>query len=249
MNLRMMMAALALAGGCAQMPSGKDVTILSAGAVEPGLDAALAQFRKTSGNGAAVSFNTAPQIRERIAKGEKFDVVVVPPAVMDAFAKDGRVGSERVMLGSVGQGVAVHPSTPVPDVSSVEALKRALSEADAVVYNRATGGQYIDGMLKKIGVYPDIERKTVRYESAGEVMQHLAKGGRREIGFGPIPEIMMYTKKGVRYVGPLPAEVQQKNAYVASMMREAANPDGAGALLRFLASPAAKAALAAGGVE
>ena len=126
---------------------------------------------------------------------------------------------------------------------------RALSEADAVVYNRATGGQYIDGMLKKIGVYPDIERKTVRYESAGEVMQHLAKGGRREIGFGPIPEIMMYTKKGVRYVGPLPAEVQQKNAYVASMMREAANPDGAGSLLRFLASPAAKAALAAGGVE
>jgi hypothetical protein len=29
-----------------------------------------------------VTFNTAPQIRERIEKkGEKFDVVIVPPAV------------------------------------------------------------------------------------------------------------------------------------------------------------------------
>lgn len=222
------------------------LAILSAGAVEPGLRAALALYEKK----AAVTFNTAPQIRERLEKkGEKFDVVVVPRAVMEAFAQAGRVEPERTMLGRVGQGIAVRPGAPVPDVSSVETIKRALLEADSVVFNRATGGQYIESMLRKIGVYDTIERKTTRYASAGEVLQHLLEGRGRELGFAPITEIMLYKGKGLRFAGPLPAEVQQYNAYVASPMRGAANPEGAAALVRFLDTAPAKAALAAGGVE
>ena len=59
----------------------------------------------------------------------------------------------------------------------------------------------------------------------------------------------MYKEKGLRFVGPLPAEVQQHNSYVASPMRGAANAQAAAALVRFLGSAPAKAALAAGGVE
>src|SRR5581483_11979871 len=124
---------------CAAPPSASErVTVLSAGAVETGLQAALELYGKSSGRNVAALYNTAPQIRERIAKGEQYDVVVVPP-------------------GSVGQGVAVRAGAPLPDLSSVEAMSRALREADAVVFNRATGGQYIESMLKKIGVYGDIE--------------------------------------------------------------------------------------------
>jgi molybdate transport system substrate-binding protein len=137
----------------------------------------------------------------------------------------------------------------VPDVSNVEALKRAMLEAESVVFNRATGGQYIESMLRKIGVYDQIEKKTTRYASAGEVMAHLLKGKGREIGFAPMTEIMLYKEKGLRFVGPLPAEVQQHNAYVAAPMRGAANAQAAAALVKFLGTPAAKAALAAGGVE
>jgi molybdate transport system substrate-binding protein len=220
--------------------------VLSAGAVEPGVRAALARYDKK----VAVTFNTAPQIRERIEKkGEKFDVVIVPPAVMDAFAEAGRVESERAMLGRVGQGIAVRPGAPVPDISSVEAMKRALLEAESVVFNRATGGQYIESMLRRIGVYGQIESKTTRYASAAEVMDHLLKGQGREVGFAPITEITLYKEKGLRFVGPLPAEVQHYNAYVASPMRGTPNAPAAAALVKFLGTPAAKAALASGGVE
>jgi molybdate transport system substrate-binding protein len=226
--------------------SAQQVALLSAGAVEPGLRAALALYQGK----VAVTFNTAPQIRERIEKkGEKFDVVIVPPAVMDAFAEAGRVEPERVMLGRVGQGIAVRPGAPVPDVSTLDAMKRALLEAESVVFNRATGGQYIESMLRKIGVYDQIEKKTTRYASAGEVMDHLLKGKGREVGFAPMTEIMLYRGKGLRFVGPLPGEVQRYNAYVASPMRAAADPRAAAALVRFLGTPAAKAALAGGGVE
>lgn len=222
------------------------LAILSAGAVEPGLRAALALYPgKTT-----VIFNTAPQVRERIEnKGERYDVVVVPPAVMDAFAQAGRVEPARAMLGRVGQGIAVRPDAPAPDIASVEAMKRALLEADSVVFNRATGGQYIESMLRRIGVYDAIERKTTRYASAAEVMNHLLQGKSREVGFAPITEIMLYREKGLRYVGPLPAEVQQYNAYVASPMRGAAHAQAAAALVRFLGTPPARAALISGGVE
>jgi molybdate transport system substrate-binding protein len=224
----------------------QEVSILSAGAVEPGLRAAFALYDKKT----TVTFNTAPQIRERVEKkGEKYDVVVVPPAVMDAFAEAGRVEPDRVMLGRVGQGLAVRPGVPVPDVSTVDAMKRALLEAESVVFNRATGGQYIESMLRKIGVYDQIEKKTTRYASAGDVMDHLLKGKGREIGFAPMTEIRLYEPKGLRFVGPLPPEVQHYNAYVASPMRGAAGAQAAADLVRFLGTAPAKAALAAGGVE
>jgi molybdate transport system substrate-binding protein len=237
---------LAAVTGIAQA---QEISVLSAGAVEPGLRAALALYEKESGKKIPVMFNTAPQIRERVEKGEKFDVVIVPPAVMDAFAEAGRVEAERVMLGRVGQGIAVRPGAPVPDVSSVEAMKRALLEAESVVFNRATGGQYIESMLRKIGVYDQIEKKTTRYASAAQVMDHLLKGKGREVGFAPMTEIMLYKDKGLRFVGPLPAEVQQYNSYVASAMRGGANSEAAAALVKFLGTPQAKAALASGGVD
>ena len=224
----------------------QDLTVLSAGAVEPGLRAAL----KAYGKPVSVTFNTAPQIRERVEKkGETHDVVVVPPAAMDAFAEAGRVEAARVTLGKVGQGIAVRPGAPVPDISSLEAMKRALLDAESVVFNRATGGQYIESMLRKIGVYDQIEKKTTRYASAAEVMEHLLKGKGRELGFAPMTEIMLYKEKGLRFVGPLPAEVQQHNTYVASPMRGAKNAQGAADLVRFLGTPAARAALVSGGVE
>jgi molybdate transport system substrate-binding protein len=250
--MRLFIAMLSLAGlaGCAHQPGGAQLSVLSAGAVEPGLRSAIEHFERDTGRKVAVTFNTAPQIRERVEqKGELFDVVVVPPGPMDAFAKAGKVSGARVTLGAVGQGVAVRPGARVPDISSVEAMKRSLVQADAVVFNRATGGQYIEGMLKKIGVYDDIEKKTTRYASAFEVMDHLLKGSGNEVGFAPITEIMIYTKKGLRFVGPLPAAVQQRNVYVASPMSGAKNPQGAAELVRFLATPEAKRALVAGGVD
>jgi molybdate transport system substrate-binding protein len=106
----------------ADSSAAQDATVLSSGAVEPGLRAALAAYRKESGKTIKVTFNTAPQIRERVErKGETFDVVIVPPAVMDAFAQAGRVEAERVTLGRVGQGIAVRPGAQAPDISSVEA--------------------------------------------------------------------------------------------------------------------------------
>src|SRR5439155_12170060 len=116
-----------------------EIRVLSAGAVEPGLRAAAA-FQKQSGHTVNITFNTAPEIRKRIAGGEAFDVVIAPPAALDEFA--GKVAADRANLGRVGLGVAVRPGAAVPDISSGEALKRSVLAAESIVFNRASSGIY-----------------------------------------------------------------------------------------------------------
>ena len=107
-------------------------------------------------------------------------------------------------MGRVGLGVAVRPGAPVPDISSSEALKRSVLQAESIVFNRASTGIYLENLLKKMGVYEQVEAKTTRYPDAAAVMEHLLKGKGKEFGFGPITEILLQREKGLKLVGPLP---------------------------------------------
>jgi molybdate transport system substrate-binding protein len=54
---------------------------------------------------------------------------------------------------------------------------------------------------------------------------------------------------GLDVVGPLPAEIQKVTVFSAGMSSTSAEPDTARALIKFLASPAAAAAIAKTGIE
>lgn len=239
--------------GCAlllaQVARSAEIRVLSAGAIEPGLQAAAAAYRKETGVEIRVAFATAPQLRKRIADGEVAEVVIAPPAVIEEFSRAGKVAELRTGVGRVGLGVAVRPDAPVPDLSSTAALQRAVLEAESLVFNRASTGLYFENLLRKLGLYEQVQAKTVRYPDGASVMEHVLGGKGREIGFGPITEILLYRDKGLRLVGPLPAEVQNFTAYTAAPMSGAANAEAAGAFVRYLATPAAKARFVAAGIE
>lgn len=226
-----------------------EITVLSGGAVEPGLKAATAVFEKESGHAVKITFNTSPQIAKRVAGGDTFDVVIAPPAAIKEFAKAGKVDDGGVTLGRVGSGIAVRPGAPVPDISSAEAIKRAVLEAESIVFNRASTGIYIENMLKKMGVYEQIESKTTRYPDAFAVMEHVAKGKGGELAFGPITEILLFRDKGVRLVGPLPPEIQNYTSYVAVPMSAGSSKEVAQAYVRFLGGPTGKPLFVAAGIE
>jgi molybdate transport system substrate-binding protein len=226
-----------------------DITVLSAGAVEPGLRAAAAVYAKQSGNAVKITFNTAPEIRKRVEGGEAFDVVIAPPAALDGFAGAGKLASDRVDLGRVGLGVAVRPGMEAPDISSTEALKRSVLQADSIVFNRASTGIYLENLFKKMGIYDQILPKTTRYPDAGAVMDHVLGGKGREIGFGPVTEILLQRDRGLRLVGPLPPDIQNYTSYSAAPMSAAAHADLARAFVRYLGGSDSKALFAAAGVD
>jgi molybdate transport system substrate-binding protein len=226
-----------------------EITVLSGGAVEPGLHSASAAFEKQTGHHVKITFNTTPQIVKRLAAGEKFDVIVAPPQNIEAFSKEGKVESTGVNIGRVGLGVAVRPGAPAPDLASVEGLKRSITEADSLVFNRASTGIYFENLLKKWGVYEQVEPKTTRYADGASVMEHALKGKGREIAFGAITEILLYKEKGLRFVGPLPAEVQNYTSYVAVPMNGGSNAELARTFVQYLGSPAGKKLFVAAGIE
>jgi molybdate transport system substrate-binding protein len=227
-----------------------EVTVLSAGAVEPGLVAAAELFRKKTGHEVTIRFATAPVIRQRIGGGEATDVVLAPPAVIADLAKSGTLDVQgQVNVGRVGVGVAVRANAPVPDIASADALKRSVLEAESVVYNQASTGTYVERLLQRLGVADELKTRTRRYPDGDAVMAHLIKGTGRELGFGAITEIMLHTDKGLRFVGPLPGDVQNYTSYAAVVMPGAANQAGARELLQFLQSPEARNAFAAKGIE
>jgi molybdate transport system substrate-binding protein len=102
----------------------------------------------------------------------------------------------QVPLGKVGVGVGVREGAPAPDIASTQALKKALLDAEAVVYNTASSGAYVEDMLKKIGVFDEIQGKLVRLFDGNAVMRRLVEGKGKEFGFGGITDIVLNRDKG-----------------------------------------------------
>ena len=244
-------AVLALVAGVllGQTVAAAEITVLSAGAVEPGLRAAAAAFEKQTGHVVKISFANAPQVRARVAGGEMCDVVIVPPAILDELAQAGKVEKERVTLGRVGMGVAVRAGAPTPDISTEESLKRSVLAADTVLFTRGSSGVYFESLLKKMGVYEQVEGRITRYDDGASVFERVLKGKGNEVSFGQMTEIRLHRDEGLRLVGPLPAPVQNYTTYAGAAMMARSNAETARAFVRHLASPAGKALFAAAGIE
>ena len=251
MNRRSLSIATVLLACCAQAALAAQISVLSAGAIEPGIRPALAAFEKASGHSINLTFATAPQIRQRIEAGTVVDVLIAPPALLDELEQAAKLGADRtqrVPIGRVGLGVAVRPGAALPDISNAEAVKRAVLEADSLVFNRASTGLYFEALLRKMSLDAQALPKSTRYPDGASVMEHVLHGKGREIGFGAITEIVLLRDRGLRLVGPLPPELQNFTAYAATVMK-APPSDEAQALLRHLASAAMKAAYAAAGID
>lgn len=244
---------LAITAVLSLMPMGAtalaaEITVLSAGAIEPGLKAAAAAFDKQTGHVSKMTFNTAPELRKRLETKLEFDVVIAPPAVIGEFAGASKLAETRANVGRVGMGVAVREGAAVPDISSADALKRSVLAADSLVFNRASTGLYLEGLLRKMEVFAQVEAKTSRYPDGASVMEHVIKGKGTEIGFGAITEILLYQGKGLKFVGPIPAEVQNYTSYTAAPLAASTQPALAQQFVAFLSGPAGKAAFVAAGV-
>ncbi len=246
---RMMAAVTGLGLVMGMTAQAAEITVMSGGAVEPGLKAAAAAFEKQSGHKVKITFNTTPQMRKRVAAGDTFDVVIAPPAAVKEFAAAGKVEAGGLDIGRVGSGVAVRPGAPVPAIATADDIKKTVLEAESIVFNTASTGIYFENLLKKWGIYEQVQPRTARYTTGAEVMKHALKGKGREVAFGPITEILLEKEHGLVFVGPLPPEVQNFTSYIAVPMSAGTQKDAAQALVKFLGGPVGKPLFVAAGIE
>lgn len=223
--------------------------LLSAGAVKPGLANVIDAFRQKTGHEVDVTFATAPEIRKLIGGGATADIVIAPPQLLDDLVKAGKAAGERVMVGRIGVGAMVREGAPMPKIATVDELRQSLLDADSVVYNHASTGIYLETLFARLGIAAELKTKTTRYPDAAAVLDHVSKGRNKEIGFGATTVIVEGKSKGLVFVGPLPAEIQNYTTYAAMMTVDGAARDAAREFLGDLATDVVKAILAEAGIQ
>ena len=229
-----------------------ELKVFSAGAVKRGVAQVAKEFERATGTRVSVEFDTAPKWRKRIAAGEAADVIVVPPAVMDEFAKLGKIDTgSRGFVGRSRVGVVVHATATVPALGDTAAFKRALMAASAVVYNKASSGLYIARLMEKLGLDRELGSKIVIVDSGSAIMEAVAAKGPGAIGLAQISEVLVLIDKGcaVKLAAPLPDEIQNYTSYDAAAFAASASGDAARKLAGNFTSDAAKKIFAATGIS
>ena len=182
----------------------------------------------------------------RLERGEAIDVVIMAAPALADLIKEGKVqAGSRVDLVRSNIGMAVKAGAPKPDISTLEALKRALLAAKSIAYSDSASGVYLSTVLfQKLGIADQIRGKTRKIE-ADPVGGVVAKG-EVEIGFQQISELRPV--KGIDIVGELPPGAQRVTVFAAGIPATSKHPEAAKALIQWLASPAAYPAIEKSGL-
>ena len=193
-----------------------EIRVLSGGAAKSLVDPMAASFK---GHTVKVEYQPMGRLVQTLAKsreaGEKVDMVIVTTETLSQLERDGRVQRGAKPIARVGIGVAVNESAPSPDISTVEAFKKTLLAAKSVVYidpKVGTSGKHVAEVLSRLGISDQINKKATLGQG-GYVVEPVGRG-EIELGIHQISEILPV--KGVKLVGPLPAELQKYTVYAAA---------------------------------
>lgn len=227
-----------------------EVKVLCAGAFIQVINALVPDFEKTTGNKVTVERGTAGELKQRVGSGEAFDVAVITPAIIEGLIKDGKLAADsHVKVATVGVGVGVKEGASKPDISTVEAFKRALVAAKGVAYiDPATGGSsgiYVDKLLDRLGIASEVRPKA-KLKRGGYAADFVASG-EADIVLQQVSEILPV--KGVTYIGPLPADIQSITTYSAAISNGSQQRAAAHALIKAFSDPKGAALLKAKGMQ
>lgn len=225
--------------------------VLSSIAVQPAVEVLLPGFIEDTGIRPVIEWNTAPAFVKRLQGGETADLLILNRAGMDIMQRDGRIlaGSE-VTLASSPAALAVKAGAPHPDISTGEALKRALLAARSISYtDPAAGGAsgiHFAKAIERMGIAREINAKN-KFPPAGGLSGRFLPTGEVEIAIQQIPELKQVA--GLSIVGPLPAPYDLVTVFVAGIETASGQAKEAQSFLDFLRTPAAAAVFRETGLD
>lgn len=208
------------------------------------MDELLPQFERATGNKVSTSWVGSVQMMSRLKGGEAVDLVILSAAALDEMITAGII-ADRQDIAKSGVAAAVRAGAPKPDISSGEALKRAVLAAKSVAYSTGPSGIYLIELFQRMGIADQIRSKVkqVQGEPAGAAVAR----GEAELGFQQMSELLPVP--GIDIVGPLSADVQKITVFSAGVHRKAQAADAARALVKFFKAPAAAPVIRAKGME
>jgi molybdate transport system substrate-binding protein len=224
-----------------------EIKMIASNAVKEAYLQLVPQFEKTSGHKVTIDWVGTADVVRRIGGGEVADIVIAPSFTVDDLIKQGRLApGSRVDVAKSIIGVALRPGAPKPDLSSGASLKQYLLSAKSIIISGGPSGTYLSQLFQKMGIADAIKGKTVRLAPGASPGVAVARG-EGDIGFTQVSELLAV--KGIDYLGPLPADIQDVTTFSAGLHKAAPQADAAKALVKFLTAPASVPVLKKTGLE
>ena len=227
-----------------------DIVVVTSGGLSAAFKVLAPQFEKQTGHHIIMEWGpsmglTHDAVPQRLARGETMDMVIMAGYALGDMVAKGQA-LDRTELATAYIGAVVKQGTPVPDISTVDALRKTLLAAKSVAYSDSASGVYIKNeMFKKLGIEEQMKTKA-RMIPATPVAEIVARG-EAELGFQAVSELM--PTPGNIFVGLLPEGAQHTTTFAAGVIKGAKSPAAAHQLIAFLASPAAAKAIKDSGME
>ncbi len=248
-----MKSSLALVVGlvvlCAPRAGADEITLIAPGGIKAPLEKLLPQFEAKTGHKVTATFGSGGGTKARVLNGDPFDVPIVQPPLAEVASSGHVVAATETPIATVAVAVAVKKGSPMPDISTPDAVKRMLLAARAIAYpNAAAGaaaGVSFERTLETLGIADQIRPKIVPAQGGAGAMALLAQG-KIDVGLTFLSEM---SDPGIDIVGPLPRAISTPTALVGYVSAHSKSPTAAKALLEYLASPEVAAVFRANGME
>jgi molybdate transport system substrate-binding protein len=222
-----------------------ELKVLAGGSMTTMLNELGPQFERDTGHKLVIHFDSTPNLI-KLATGEPFDLGVVPIDLFKDAAASARFAAPMTNIARVGYGVAVRAGAPKPDVSTPEALKKALLDAKSIALLPASAaGAYVSSVFERLGITEAIKARAKPQTTTTQIAQAVANGD-AELG---VFLINVLIAPGVELAGPFPSELQQELVFTAAVAADSKEADAAKAFITFLATPAAIAVIKAKGMN
>jgi len=208
-------------------------------------------FMRASGHEVDITFGPVGTLQKKLAGGETADVLVLGAPAIAKMEREGCfVAGTRTDVARVYIGVAVREGTASPDISTAEAFRSALLDAQSIAFTDAavggTAAVYLPQLFKRMGIAEEVTRKAKPQVSGAAVAECVARAD-ADIGITLIPEILPI--KGARVIGKLPAALADETIYAAAVSAQSKVAAEAAAFIAALAQPATRHVWRAAGFE
>src|ERR1700744_640150 len=193
-----------------------ELKMIAGGSMTGPLKAIVPQFETATGHKLTIHFDSTPNLIKQATSGEPLDLAVVPVDVFkDASARAGFAAGPTIDIARVGYGVIVRAGAARPDISTADALKKALLDAPSVAYvPSSAAGAYVTSVFDRLGITEAMKAKTKAVQLPDQIAPAVAKG-EAELGVFLINTLIA---PDVELAGHFPAELQQELVFSAAIV-------------------------------
>ena len=231
-----------------------EVNLLAAVGVREIIMELTPQFESATGPNLVSIFDASGRIVQRIAAGEAFDVIIINKPAIERLANTGKVNAALATdVASSVVAAAVRKGTSRPDISTVEAFKRALLDAKSIARPSATvggaSGDHITRVIERLGITAEVNAKSVfseRPDDRSNMPGQLVASGQAELALHQLQELMAVP--GLEILGEFPGELRGAFMFTAVPIAGSNQEAPAKSLVDFLRKPESVQAIRAKGM-